>query len=273
MDITVRVYELMIVLYSLSVLFYFIDFLRDNQKANQVAFWLLSIVWLLQTVFLIFRVIQTGRFPILTVFEGLYFYVWVLVTLSIIINHFLRTNFLLFFVNVLGFCMMALHTFMPVQHESTIIANRLVSELLVLHITMAMISYGALSFSGVFSLLYMMQYTLLKEKKWGKWLLRLDDLSKLDYLSYVLNMIGLPMLILSLILGVIWAYVSMDIFIWHDAKVLGSFMLIIVYAFYFYRRMHVQGKAIAYWNIGSLLLLLVNFFLIGNFSKFHLWYS
>jgi ABC-type transport system involved in cytochrome c biogenesis permease subunit len=33
-------------------------------------------------------------------------------------------------------------------------------------------------------------YSLLKKKKWGKWLLRIEDLSKLDYMAYVLNVIG-----------------------------------------------------------------------------------
>lgn len=47
----IRLNELMIVLYALSVFLYFIDFLHHNRKANKIAFWLLSIVWVLQSFF------------------------------------------------------------------------------------------------------------------------------------------------------------------------------------------------------------------------------
>ena len=84
--IMTRLHEATVILYALSVLLYFIDFLYSNQKANKMAFWLLSIVWFLQTIFLCLYVIKTGRFPVLTIFEGLYFYTWVLITLSLFIN-------------------------------------------------------------------------------------------------------------------------------------------------------------------------------------------
>ena len=58
---------------------------------------------------------ETGRFPILTVFEGLYFYAWVLITLSLVINRLLRVDFIVFFTNVIGLLIMAIHTFAPLE--------------------------------------------------------------------------------------------------------------------------------------------------------------
>ncbi|AKO94303.1 MULTISPECIES: cytochrome C assembly family protein [Priestia] len=270
-----RIYELVVVLYAISVLLYFIDFLLNNRKANRTAFWLLAIVWVLQTFFLLFRMIETGRFPILTIFEGIYFYAWVLITLSLLINRFLRVDFLVFFTNVIGFFVMALHTFVPMQDYSTVQGERLVSELLIFHITMAILSYGAFSISFVFSSLYVLQYHLLKKKKWGKRLIRLGDLSRLDYLSYLLNVVALPLLLLSLLLGVMWAYMKLDHFHWYDVKVLGSFLVLIVYSVYLYVRISrgQQGKSMAFWNMASFLILLINFFLFGSLSNFHFWNS
>ncbi|YCA43057.1 cytochrome c biogenesis protein [Bacillus sp. JZ8] len=270
-----RIYELVVVLYAISVLLYFIDFLLNNRKANRTAFWLLAIVWVLQTFFLLFRMIETGRFPILTIFEGIYFYAWVLITLSLLINRFLRVDFLVFFTNVIGFFVMALHTFVPMQDYSTVHGERLVSELLIFHITMAILSYGAFSISFVFSSLYVLQYHLLKKKKWGKRLIRLGDLSRLDYLSYLLNVVALPLLLLSLLLGVMWAYMKLDQFHWYDVKVLGSFLVLIVYSIYLYVRISrgQQGKSMAFWNMASFLILLINFFLFGSLSNFHFWNS
>lgn len=270
-----RINELTIIIYALCVLLYFIDFLNHNRKAKQAAFWLLSIVWLLQTIFLFARMFEMGRFPVLNVFEGLYFYTWVLVTLSVVLNKFLKAEFIIFFTNVIGFIMMALHTFAPAQYESAAVSSQLVSELLLIHITMAILSYGAFSLSFVFSILYLLQYNLLKKKKWGKRLLRLEDLSKLEHMSYVLNVIGVPMLLLSLILGSVWAYIKIDKFYWYDAKVIGSLLVMITYSFYLYTRLvrELKWKSVAYLNIASFLVLLINFFLFGSLSRFHFWDS
>ncbi len=271
--IMTRLHEATVILYALSVLLYFIDFLYSNQKANKLAFWLLSIVWLLQTIFLCLYVIKTGRFPVLTIFEGLYFYTWVLITLSLFINRLLRVDFTVFFTNVLGFMIMAIHTFAPVQIESKVLAEKLVSELSIIHITLAILSYGAFTISFVFSLLYLIQYDLLKRKKWGKRLIRLGDLAKLEQLSHLLAVIGVPLFIFALILGIQWAYLKVPNLSWFDAKIIGSFILLIAYSVYLYlkNRKHLYGRTLAYVNICSFLIVLINFFLFGSLSSFHIW--
>ncbi|WP_394157485.1 cytochrome c biogenesis protein [Bacillus altitudinis] len=273
-SIVARLGEATILIYALSVLFYFIDFLQHNRKAGKMAFWLLSIVWLLQTVYMFYIMMETDRFPVLNVAEGLYFYTWVLVTLSLVLTQVLRVEFIVFFTNVIGFSMMAIHTFTPSDLHSADLTGKLTSELLVIHITMAILSYGAFSLSFAFSLLYLFQYRLLKKKKWGKWLLRIEDLSKLDHMAYVLNIIGVPMLLLSLILGIIWAYISYDTLYWTDAKVLGSFIMLFLYGFYLYIRLvrNMQGKIVARWNVASFLVLMINYFLLGSLSTFH-WFQ
>ncbi|MFS0765181.1 MULTISPECIES: cytochrome C assembly family protein [Peribacillus] len=268
-----RLHEATVLLYAISMLLYFIDFLNNNQKANRVAFWLLSIVWVLQTIFLFLYVLKTGRFPVLTIFEGLYFYAWVLISLSLIINRLLRVDFIVFFTNVLGFMVMAIHTFAPVQIESQVLAQRLVSELLLIHITFAILSYGAFTLSFVFSLLYLIQYDLLKRKKWGKRLLRLGDLTKLEQMSYVLAVIGVPLLVVSLILGIQWAYIKVPGVSWLDMKIIGSFILLIAYSVFLYLKIRKQmyGRTLAFLNIGSFMIVLINFFLFGSLSTFHFW--
>ena len=270
-----RLHELTVVLYAFSVLLYFFDFIHHNRKANRIAFWLLAFVWILQTVFLVFYVIKTGRFPVLTIFEGLYFYAWILVTLSIVINHLLRVDFIVFFTNILGFTVMAIHTFAPMQYHSHIMAKQLVSELLLIHITMAILSYGAFSLSFVFSSLYLLQYDLLKQKKWGKRLMRLADLTILEKSSYICAVIGVPMLLLALILGLQWAFLKVPGMPWYDMKIIGSFLLLMAYSIYLYLRIvkNLSGRKLAIWNTASFLIVIINFFLFGRLSSFHLWYA
>jgi HemX protein len=87
--------------------------------------------------------------------------------------------------------------------------------------------------------------------------------------------IGVPMLLLSLILGSIWAYIKLDTFFWYDTKVFGSIMVMLVYSMYLYMRIvkEWQGKSVALLNIASFLVLLINFFLFGSLSRFHFWGS
>lgn len=267
-----RLHEITIILYGLCVLLYFIDFLQNNRKANKTAFWILSIVWLMQTIFLFLYMFEAKRFPILTIFEGLYFYVWILVSLSLVLNWFLRIDFLLFFTNVIGFGLMVIHIFSPLQAYSNVAAQaKMVSELSIIHITMAIISYGAFAVSFVLSLLFLIQYDLLKRKKWGRRLIRIGDLAKLEHLSVLHVMIGIPLLLLSLILGIQWAYIMNVGLTWYDSKIIGSFILLISYAIYLYLKVKKQiyGKTLAYWNIAAFLFVLINFFFFGSLSAFH----
>ncbi|MCA0992533.1 cytochrome C assembly family protein [Pseudalkalibacillus hwajinpoensis] len=267
-------YDITILLYALSVLGYFIDFLQNNRKVNQFAFWLLSIVWVLQSAFLVTQIIEIGGFPILTPFEGLFFYAWVIVSLSLLINWFFRVDFFVFFANVLGFSIMAINLFATREQASSLLTEQLMSELSIIHITMAFLSYGAFSLSFIFSIMYLILYQMLKRKKWNKRLRRFGDLSQLEKLSYLCSVLGVPLLLLSLILGIVWAILKVDQFSLLDAKVIISFFVLGAYSTYLYQKVarEMEGRSLALWNVAAFLIVLINVFLSGTLSEFHFWY-
>ena len=158
-DITMaRLHEAMVILYAVSLVFYFLDYVYKDKQAARIAMSLLGVVWLLQTVFLVFYILETQRFPILTLFEGIYFYAWLLVTVSLVLRIFYRFDFAVFLINIIGFIFMTIHTFAPVQIERSPVGESLVSELLLIHISFAILSYAAFSLTFVFSLLNILQY-------------------------------------------------------------------------------------------------------------------
>ncbi|WP_165996972.1 cytochrome c biogenesis protein CcsA [Bacillus sp. Cs-700] len=267
-------YDITILLYALSVLGYFIDFLQNSRKVNQFAFWLLSIVWMLQSAFLVTQIIEIGGFPILTPFEGLFFYAWVIVSLSLLINWFFRVDFFVFFANVLGFSIMAINLFATREQASSLLTEQLMSELSIIHITMAFLSYGAFSLSFIFSIMYLILYQMLKRKKWNKRLRRFGDLSQLEKLSYLCSVLGVPLLLLSLILGIVWAILKVDQFSLFDAKVIISFFVLGAYSTYLYQKVarEMEGRSLALWNVAAFLIVLINVFLSGTLSEFHFWY-
>jgi HemX protein len=266
-----RLHEFTIILYALSVLLYFFDFMHNNQRANRVAFWLLLFVWILQSSFLIIYIMEMNRFPILTIMEGLYFYSWVLVTFSLVINKWLEIDFIVFFTNVVGFIVMAIHTFAPARDSAITHAEQVVSELLFIHVTAALLAYGMFTISFILSVLYCIQYDLLKQKKWGRRVMRIADLAKLEHISYLLSVFGVPLLLIGLILGVQWAIIQKPDFLWYDPKIISSFIVLLVYSSFLYLRVSqkMRGKNIALLNIASFLIMLINFLLVGNFSTFH----
>ncbi|PSL35169.1 HemX protein [Planomicrobium soli] len=274
-DITMaRLHEAMVILYAVSLVFYFIDYLYKENRASRIAMVLLGVVWAMQTAFLVFYIIETQRFPILTLFEGIYFYAWLLVTLSIILRIFYKFDFAVFFINIIGFIFMTIHTFAPVQIERSPIGEALVSELLLIHITFAILSYAALSLAFVFSALHMILYRLLKKKKWTKQLSNMPSLGQTEQGMTISILVGITLLFVSLILGLQWAYISLEEFSLLDLKIVGSFILLVVYSWLLFRHRggSLNGMNYARAHIYAFLLLLVNFFLGSRLSDFHFWY-
>src|SRR5690625_1123576 len=263
-------YEIMLVIYSLRIMGYFFDFIKKNWKVNRISFSLLCIVWAMQTAILYNQTFIIKSFPILSLNEGLFFYAWILLTFSLIINLF-PIHFIVLFVNVFSFFILILSITINAQHLSYEIGAEFVHEILVTHITLAIVSYGFFTISFILAVLYLLQYQLLKSKKGLKWLWRFTELRKLDTYSYGAIIMGVPLLLIGLILGIVWAHVSGDPFYWFDLKTLGSIFLFVVYSVYFLVRLvfGYSGKPISIYNTAAFLFLLVNLLLFSQLSNFH----
>jgi HemX protein len=266
-------YDVTIVIYAASVCFYFMDYYQNNRKARRIAFWLLIIVWLLQDVIFYEKMHVTGEFPILTPLDGLFFLSWLMITFSLLLTRSDRLPFFSLFANALGFFLMAVTLFGPDDRVSQVLSEKLMSDLLIIHITMAFIAYAAFFASFILSVMYWLEYSMLKKKKWGRRLIRFSSLSKLEQASFVCNLAGFPLLTISLFLGIDRAIFTLSAFSWLDIKVLTSFIILFVYGFYIYQKLgrNVSGKPLVYWNAVGFLIVLINVFLSESFTGFHLW--
>lgn len=268
-----RLYEVMVILYAIGIVFYFIDYLYKYVKARRIAFWFVSIAWVMQSVFFVLFIIETQRFPILTLFEGIYFYAWLLTTLSIVLHCIARVDMPVFFVNVLSFVFVTIHLFAPTEKVQPLV-DSLVSEMVVIHISFAIMSYAAFSLSFVFSMLYLILYRILKQKKAHPLWSRLPSLKQTS--SWMSNsmLVGVPLLFISLILGLEWALMTLDKLSVFDIKIVGSFIITVIYLIILL--LHRSGKLIgtsyAWIQVYAYLLTVVNFFLGNKMSNFHLWY-
>ncbi|HET6871511.1 MAG TPA: cytochrome c biogenesis protein CcsA, partial [Sporolactobacillaceae bacterium] len=122
-------------------------------------------------------------------------------------------------------------------------------------------------------MMYLLEYSWLKQKKWNKRLIRFGSLSMLEKGSFYCNLIGVPLLFISLILGVIRATTALPDFSWLDPKVITSFVVLAVYGFYLYQKLgkNVYGRTLIFWKTVAFLLVLINVFLSATLTRFHLW--
>ncbi|KGR78670.1 cytochrome c biogenesis protein CcsA [Ureibacillus manganicus] len=273
-DLTMsRIYEIMVLLYAISIVLYFIDYFYRKVQIRRVAFWLVSIVWVMQTVFFLLYIIEMKRFPVLTLIEGVYFYAWLLITISIILHCIVRVDLPVFFINILGFIFVTIHLFAPdyVQHP---LRETLVSEMLIIHISFAILSYASFTLAFVFSVLYLILYKLLKGKKYTKLWSRLPSLQQLSKWVNGSILIGNPIFLISIILGLEWAFLTLEGLSIIDAKIIGSFIIFVIYftILILHQKGKLSGINYSWAQIYTFLLVVVNFFLGSKLSSFHLWY-
>ncbi|MCI3923597.1 cytochrome c biogenesis protein CcsA [Paenibacillus sp. TRM 82003] len=266
-------YDIIIYIYALSLLFYFTDAVAKNDGAKRMGEGLLVFVWILQTAFFFFRMYEHRYLPVFTKFEALFFFSWLLVTVSLAASRFFSLHFVVFFVNVFGFAVLVLNLLTdPGVAE---IKPELSGGVLWLHVALAIFSYVAFALSAVVSCFYLFLHRRLKQKRWSQTLRRLPSLEVLE--RYMVNtvLIGTPVLILSLSLGVAWLMIEQNVLaLLLDIKVYATLFVLLSYGALLLQRYRHRAPArrLAWWNAASFLLLLVNFAVSNYFSRLHPWF-
>jgi HemX protein len=269
---SLRLYDWITFLYAVSVLLYFVDFVQKNRKVNRYAYWSLVGVWVLQTIFFIERMRALDYVPVFTRFEVTIFFAWLLITFSLIINYFYKMDMFTFLVNILGFSFVAFDSFE--RKGATYLATQLQGDLLVIHIGMAIVSYALFSLACIVSIMYLIQHYMLKMKRWKPILNRLPALDRLESVTFIMILIGFPLLLIAMILGAIWYKLHFGNILWFDAKPLVSAILLVIYGIYLYVRVSSGwgGQKLAWLSILGFIVVVINYLVVSQFmSGFHRW--
>jgi HemX protein len=266
-------YDAIIYIYALSLLFYFSDFVGSNRSAKRMGTGLLSFVWVLQTIYLVLGLIYHDPTVAFSMFETLFLLTWLLVTVSLVVNRFFRIDLFVFTVNVLGFSVLALNFFSNPKVSPTLASWNINDELLFIHISLSIASYTAFVVAGVFSAMYLFLHRQLKEKNWSKLMQRLPSLDKTDHYSYVSVIIGAPLLLLGMSLGVVWIALEGDPSLFFDPKVINSWFVLLAYIFYLFQRLMLKtpGYKLALWNLAAFFIMALNVVFANFYSSFHQW--
>lgn len=189
--------------YALSLLFFASDAASGSRSVRKAGAGLLVFVWLLQTAFLLSLLFQRITVPELSTKDFLFFVSWMLVSGSFILNRWMRAELLIFFVNVIGFAVLALNLLQRPRQDSMLSSWEAANRLLVIHISLMTVAFAVLTIAAIFAGMYLFLHRRLKQKRWSPAMSRMPSLESIDRYAFRFGLIGVPLLYLSLSTGTV----------------------------------------------------------------------
>ena len=257
-------------IYALSLLFYFSDFMNASRRAKRIGTGLLVFVWLLQTCLLIMKVLSYEESRSLTAIDYGISFSWLLITISLIINRYFYIDFIVFFVNVIGFAVLALQLYSIPADGNSFDLWQTTRELLYVHISLILCAYATLTIGALLAGMYLFLHNRLKGKKWTKFVRRYPSLDTIERYMDKAVIIGVPLLALSLAVAVLSLIAEGRPMLLLDWKVLTSLAALVMYIIYVYQRAlnNSTGPYLARLYVTSYAVLLINL-LTNSVSRFH----
>jgi ABC-type transport system involved in cytochrome c biogenesis permease subunit len=149
------------------------------------------------------------------------------------------------------------------------------SALFSFHVSTAVLGYSAFAVAAVYGLLYLLQYRVIRHKRFGLLFRRLPSLDILDRMNVVASGAGFAFLSLAILAGTVWSH---QVFggLQVDPKVLVAFVTWIVYGAALAGRLFVawKGPRMALSSLVGFVVVLFSMFAVNFFlSEFHVFVS
>nr|YP_010288045.1 cytochrome c heme attachment protein [Carex microglochin]UKU08478.1 cytochrome c heme attachment protein [Carex microglochin]UZA62126.1 cytochrome c heme attachment protein [Carex littledalei] len=263
--ISFSIISIVIIINLITLLFGEIVELRNSLEKGMI------IIFLSTTELLIFRWIYSGYFPLSNLYESLIFLSCSFCVIHMVPktqNHQNELNTITTPSTILtqgfatsGFCLSA------EMHKSTILAPALQSQWLMMHVSMMLLSYGALLCGSLLSVALL---TLTCQKKINFEKLRhsvpnyykYELIERLDYWSYRVISFGFILLTLGILCGAVWANEAWGSYWNWDPKETWAFITWIIFAIYLHIRMNqnCKGKNSAFIASIGFLIIWISYF-------------
>lgn len=257
--------------YSLAVCGYLAYLLWMKKRLWHLARGALVAGFVLHTVCILARLVETGYTPVTSRYEAQIFFSWVLVGVYLGVQLRYGLPVLGAFVTppALGLLLLA-----NLDGKETALPERLAqllpSHWLPLHVVFAFLGDALLGVAACFAAMYLIQLRQIKGKKIGALYYRLPPLDVLDRLSYRCISIGFPFLTLGILTGSIWLKTAQGGYIdWQDGRQTATLLTWFLYAAILHGRLIAgwRGRRVAWLNILGFLVILVTFLTLSHFMK------
>lgn len=272
MALGMLIYDSMIYVFALSLLFVFSDGIRRNVNAKRTGTGLLVVVLLLQLVYMGIRTWNEGHLPIFVTYDFLFLFSFILVLVSLILSRYQHAEFAVLLLNIISFAALVLNKIWMQPTDDPLTNWHTVHGLLLIHIALANLGFVAMTVAAVFSGLYLFLHRKLKIKKWNDTIRRLPSLEMMDRYTHKALLIGTPLLGVSIVVAVISIIAEQRWRLLLDTKVLVTAIALCVYIVFLMSKRWNQrsGLVMAKWALVGYALLILNF-LLNSWSVFHQW--
>ena len=220
--------------------------------------------WAAQTIFLTKDAITTHGLPAATLYDWMSFFVWVMISLLLVIQIRRSYTHIGSFLVPIVFLLWLMSQFLA--HHSQGTAVSVAGAWLGLHIVLATASYATFLLAAVYGIMYTEKERELKNKKVRLFYYQLPPLEKMDEVGSHLVMLGVPLLAVALFIG---GYAATSV--WGDhwtwtAKEIWSLIIWLVYAGYLALRWVAgwRGHRAAVYVMVAFLLVIINFWGINS---------
>ena len=225
------------VLYLIAMVLYFLFLVMKKDKLAVAAGLILGVGFVLHTMALIVRGIGAGRLPLSNQYEFATSFAWGICLCFLVFLWKFHFEALGAFVTPVIFLLIGYAAMQSREVRELMPALR--SNWLGIHVSSAIISYGAFGVSFAVSLMY-----LLRQKMTGNsfWESHIPEEKKLDQISYKAVSFGFLFLTFVIITGAIWAERAWGSYWSWDPKETWSLITWIIYAIYLHLRLSKGGK-------------------------------
>lgn len=246
LDIENGLFTAVMVLYLVGMVLYFVFFAMKNEKAAKIAGYVMAVGFLFHTAALVTRGIGAGRLPLTNQYEFATSFAWGICLCFLIFLWKYHFQALGAFVTPVMFLLIGYAAMQSREVRELMPALR--SNWLGIHVSTAIISYGAFGVSFAISLMFLLRQKMESSEFWKKHIPAQD---RLDMISYRAVSLGFLFLTFVMISGAIWAERAWGSYWSWDPKETWSFVTWIIYAVYLHLRMSRgwKGKSAAWFAV------------------------
>lgn len=194
------VFTVTMVVYLAAMVLYFLFFALKNEKPGKIADKLMVVAFILHTVALVTRGLGAGRLPLTNQYEFATSFAWGICLCYLIFLWKYKFRALGAFVTPVIFLIIGYAAMQSREVKELMPALR--SNWLAIHVSSAIISYGAFGVSFAVSLMFLIREKLKNNSFWET---HIPQKEKLDLISYRAVSLGFLFLTFVIISGAIWA--------------------------------------------------------------------
>jgi len=245
-------FDIIFWIYLIAACCYILYTALRKEGVGHLAFSLTVIGWIINTVALGVRTVETGRAPYANLYETLVLLAWMVVAGYIAIElKYKKLRVLGAIIISIAFLVVGAAAMLPYRYQAIEpLIPALQSNWLILHVITTFIGYAGFAIAFGIGIIYLLKERAERSGR-SSFFDRFPSSEFLDDLNYKFIAIGFPFVTLGIILGAIWANYAWGGYWSWDPKETWSLIVWFIYAGYFHGRLvrGWRGRKTAYFSI------------------------